>query len=121
MLRPHEPFAFSGRLTKEGPDFINDKISVRVKDLPVFQDRIFKQRSLFSPLLEKKLEPQQERFILLGIISVGDKKAAMIRDPRENEDYYCLGGETIGTHKVKQVLNDRVILESGGEILEISR
>jgi len=62
-----------------------------------------------------------QEFELLGLVSVGDKTAAMIRDVHENKDYYCLGGEQIGAFKVKHILKDKVILQSESQTLELYR
>ena len=120
ILRPYQPsFLNKGCLIKSPEDEIN-YISRRLENLPVFQEVIFNERPLFNTLVEK--EPRQEATTLelLGLVSVGDKFAAMIRDTKDNKDYYCLGGEVIGEFMVKQILKDRVILESEKGRLELS-
>ncbi len=121
LLRPYQPFAFDKGRFKNGSGLVNEESSMPFKNLPVFDEGIFKERALFSPLLEKKPQQEEATFELLGLISIGEKNAAMIRNLKENKDYYCLGGEAIGDFKVREVFKDRVILESEGKILEIRR
>ena len=99
---------------------------MKLDEIPAFQEGIFNRGSVFTgslsqPLLEHKLQQEEVGIELLGLVSVGDKTAAMIRDIREKKNYSCVGGEEIAGFKVKQVLKDKVILESEGKMLELSR
>ena len=122
ILRPYQPSALSrGRFIEQG-ELLSNEIAMRLENVPDFQERIFKERTLFSPLVVAERKPQQEEtsLELLGLVSVGDKFAAMIRDTKEQKDYYCMGGEIIGEFTVKQILKDKVILESEKGRLELS-
>lgn len=88
--------------------------------LPAFNDNIFKRKNLFNFSKRKSKEPEKREFILLGA-SVGEKNIAMIKDTRENKDYYCREGDKIGSFIVKQIVKDKVVLESEGNILLISQ
>ena len=81
----------------------------------------FSNRDLFIARTRGIRQSAQGEFQLLGLISAGEKTAAMIRDLSEKKDYYCLGGEKIGSYIVKEILKDRVILESEGKTLEITK
>ena len=87
--------------------------------IPVFEEGIFKQRSLFAYSGKGEMPESSEVPKLLGIISVEGQRAAMIRDVEKDIDYHCVGGEMIGEFKVKVILEDRVILESKGGTLEL--
>ncbi|MFC1658451.1 hypothetical protein ACFL1D_03575 [Candidatus Omnitrophota bacterium] len=116
VLLPRRPLIFKAALAEDEPELINRQL---VKNLPAFQEAAFRQRSLFGSLLEKQPQEPEAGFALLGIISSGEKKAAMIRDIRENKDYSCMGGENIAGFTVKEIGKDSVILESPEEKLEL--
>ncbi len=88
--------------------------------VPLFQEDIFKKKHLFNQEVTKKPELEKRVFTLLGV-SMGEKNIAVIRDTRANKDYYCSKGDMIGDFKVKEILMDKVVLESVSGILEISR
>lgn len=90
------------------------------REIPVFKEEIFKRKQLFNTLVKKQPGEEKSQFSLLGV-SVGGKNLAMIKDNAENKDYYCSEGDKIGDFKVKQILKDKVILESEGNILVISQ
>ena len=124
LLSAQQSFAFNYRDIKNKSELIDPVM--KLDEIPVFQESIFKRGSVFTgslsqPLLEHKLQQEEVGIELLGLVSVGDKTAAMIRDIREKKNYYCVGGEEIAGFKVKQVLKDKVILESEGKMLELSR
>ena len=121
QMQPYPSVALSNRnLKSEASRLINKESSAMLKGTYTFDEKIFKKKSLFSQPVKKKAEEKKQVFILLGV-SVGDKNLAMIRDVTENRDYYCVEGDRIGSFKVKQILKDRVILESEGKTLEISQ
>ena len=121
LLRPHQPLALDREVQIGMSKLLDEEAVISVEDIPAFQESVFKERALFNISSEK--EPQREvaAFQLLGLVSVGEKNAAMIRDTKENKNYYLLEGETIGEYRVKQILEDMVILESEGKTLEIGR
>lgn len=84
-----------------------------------FNDEIFKRKQLFNAL-SKKTGQEKSGFVLLGI-SVGNKNLAMIRNNAENKDYYCSEGDIVGDFTVKQILKDRVVLETQGNTLVITQ
>jgi len=91
------------------------------KKMAVLDEGIFTKRSLFSPLLENKQPQEKGIFELAGLVSVEGKYAAMLKDVKTKKSYYCLVGDTVGIYTVKQISKDRVILESGGKTLEITK
>ncbi len=121
MSRLRQPYVFNMEYLLENGKSMNNQITAAVKKIPVFDERVFRQHPLFNSFPKDKPQEKEMGFKLLGLISVGDKNAAMIRDLRENKDYYCLEGETVGKFKLRQVLRDKVILEREGQILEIRR
>jgi type II secretory pathway component PulC len=88
--------------------------------VPLFQEDIFKQKSLFNQATTKKAAPGKKVFILLGV-SMGKKNIAVIRDVKASKDYYCSIGDPVGDYQVKEILRDKVILESADGTLEINR
>jgi type II secretory pathway component PulC len=86
----------------------------------IFQEDIFKQKKLFNESGKKDTSEPKKEFMLLGV-SIGAKSLAMLRETRSKKDYYCAVGDMIGDFRVKQILKDRVILESEGNTLEIIR
>ena len=84
----------------------------------MFKEELFKNRRLFSASFAGKVQEKESVFILLGV-SMGTKNLAMIRDQAENKNYYCALGDNIGSFKVKQILRDKVILESADTTLEL--
>lgn len=89
-------------------------------EIPGFDEEIFKRKQLFNLALRKNKPQEKKEFTLLGI-SIGSKNIAMLKDTRENKDYYCREGDKIGAFNIKQILKDKVILESEGSILVISQ
>ncbi len=87
---------------------------------PLFQEGIFKKKELFNLAGAKNLDPEKKVFILLGV-STGKKNIAVIKDTKTQKDYYCSEGDLIGGFQVKEILKDKVVLESTGGILEITR
>ncbi len=87
---------------------------------PLFQGDIFKKKALFNLAIIKNIVPEKRVFILLGVSS-GKKNIAVIKDVKSNIDYYCSEGDLIGDFKVKEILKDKVVLESTSGILEINR
>lgn len=88
--------------------------------MPDYNEEIFKRKQLFNSSKLKGKETKGQEFILLGV-SIGEKNIAMIKDARENKDYYCKEGDKIGSFNVKQIAKDKVILESQGNIMVISQ
>lgn len=92
--------------------------SIKLREIPVFKEELFKNRRLFSTSFAGKVQEKESVFILLGV-SMGTKNLAMIRNQAENKNYYCALGDNIGSFKVKQILRDKVILESADTTLEL--
>ena len=111
MLKPNQIISLSAKNFKIKPLAFTNNESIILKGAASFDEKIFK-RQLFSQSGKKKIGKEKQEFLLLGV-SVGQKKLAMIRDTRENKDYYCAEGDIIVGFKVKQILKDKVILESG--------
>jgi type II secretory pathway component PulC len=116
LLKPYNPRTVSGGNIKL--EMLALKSSAPAKEIPIFEEGIFKKKQLFSQSLQKKTEEKKIELMLLGV-SVGDKNLAMIRDITANKDYYCVEGDRIGNFQVKQIFKDKVILESEGKTLEI--
>lgn len=87
---------------------------------PVIDELLFKSRRLFGATLPGKQEKKKNTLVLLGV-SLGKRNLAVIKDTSEGKDYYCAAGDSIGPFKVKRILKDRVILESEGNILELTK
>lgn len=88
--------------------------------VPLFQEDIFRKKQLFSQPAAKKPEPGKKVFTLLGV-SMGKKNIAVIQDIKANKSYYCSEGDMIGDLRVKEILKDKVVLESASGTVEISR
>ncbi|MCX5707740.1 MAG: hypothetical protein NTY14_01960 [Candidatus Omnitrophica bacterium] len=89
--------------------------------VPLFQEDIFRKKPLFNLGTAKKPAAEKKVFVLLGV-SIGKKNIAVIRDSKSNKDYYCSVGDPVADYQVKEILKDKVILESSSnETLEISR
>ena len=121
QIQPYSPAALSVKNLKlERLGLIGKESNAMLKGAYAFDVQIFKKRHLFSEPVKKNAQEATKTFILLGV-SVGDKNLAMIRDVTENKDYYCVEGDKIGAFRVKQIFKDKVVLESEGLTLEISR
>lgn len=94
--------------------------SIKLREAPVFGEGIFKIRQLFTASASGERKDKKSAFMLLGI-SLGKKNTAMIRDNAENKNYYCSPGDAIGPFKVKQILRDKVLLESADTTLELTK
>ncbi len=88
--------------------------------VPLFQEDIFRKKQLFNQPSTKKPEQVKKVFTLLGV-SLGKKNIAVIRDTKANKDYYCSAGDMIGDLRVKEILRDKVVLESASGTVEINR
>ncbi len=87
---------------------------------PLFQEDIFKKKELFNLATNKNLAPEKRSFVLLGVSS-GKKNIAVIKDTKDNKDYYCSEGDLIGDFQVKEIFKDKVVLKTTDGILEITR
>ena len=121
LMRPYQPYAFDSLRVKDESELVSKELSQDFNKLPDFREGVFNRRALFYTSLEAKPKEEEAEFQLLGVVAVGDKISAMLRDIRARKDYYCVEGDEIGAYKVKQIFRHRVILESKGTILEISR
>ena len=119
MLKPNQAISLNAKDFKIKTFAFTDNESIISKATASFDEEVFK-RQLFSQSGKKKIGKEKQEFLLLGV-SVGQKKLAMIRDTRENKDYYCAEGDIIVGFKVKQIFKDRVILESESRTIEISQ
>lgn len=87
--------------------------------MPAFSDAIFKNKPLF--FVPKETEHTREQaFVLLGV-STGTRTLALIRDRRAKNDYYCSEGDMIEGLKIIRITKDKVTLNAGGSLLEITR
>jgi type II secretory pathway component PulC len=75
---------------------------------------------LFSASGKKTVSQDTKSIVLVGV-SMGEKKLAIIRNTKTNKDYYCTEGDIAGDYTIKQILKDKVILESEGNTLELIR
>jgi len=88
--------------------------------LPQYDADAFKKSELFSASGKKTVSQDTKSIVLVGV-SMGEKKLAIIRNTKTNKDYYCTEGDIAGDYTIKQILKDKVILESEGNTLELIR
>ena len=119
MLKPNQAISLNAKDIKIKAFAFTNNESIISSGAAAFDEGIFK-RQIFGQSAKKKIGKEKQEFLLLGV-SVGQKKLAMIRDTRENKDYYCAEGDIIVGFRVKQIFKDRVILESEGRTIEISQ
>ncbi|MFA5118272.1 MAG: hypothetical protein WC695_05410 [Candidatus Omnitrophota bacterium] len=122
-LRPYRPFiGLASRVSKLSGVLDAAKNSYASREIPVFNENVFKQRQLFSSAAgQKQLSQENAIFEFLGFVNAGEKSAAMLLDVQNKKKYYCLVGDMIGAFRVKDIARDRVVLESEGKIMEITR
>ncbi|OGX26737.1 MAG: hypothetical protein A3J51_06950 [Omnitrophica WOR_2 bacterium RIFCSPHIGHO2_02_FULL_45_21] len=96
------------------------ELSKRLEEAPALKEWLFKSRQLFNTSLPRKQEEKKSAFVLLGV-SLGKRNLAVIRDTAQHKDYYCAAGDSIGSFKIRQILKDKVILESEGRTMELSK
>ena len=96
-----------------------------------YYERILGRRELFaaqSGLRVKKntsansdVAPQAvaEEMQLLGIVSGAQGPQAIIMDPKTGQSFYCSGGEIINGFTVRNILENKVVLEIDGESKEL--
>jgi hypothetical protein len=122
-LRPYRPFiGLASRVSKLSGVLDAAKSSYVSREIPAFNENVFKQRQLFSPAVEQKqLSQENAIFEYLGFVNGGGKSAAMLLDIQNKKRYYCLVGDMIGAFRVKDISKDSVVLESEGKTLEITR
>jgi hypothetical protein len=119
VRQPYQPPLKSSAL-KMGAELMHKEAAI-LEGTVAFQEDIFRKKQLFSSSGGKGFAFGSGNPVLLGI-SMGNKKLAMIRDPRVNKDYYCMEGDKIGEYTVKQILKNQVILEGpSGNLLEINQ
>jgi len=119
MLKPGQTISLNAKDFKIKPFAFTNNESIISNGSAVFDEEVFK-RQIFGQSAKKKIGKEKQEFLLLGV-SVGQKKLAMIRDTRENKDYYCAEGDIIVGFRVKQIFKDKVILESESRTIEISQ
>jgi len=117
ILKPYQIISLNAKDFKIKPVALTNNESIILPGAGAFDEGVFK-RQLFSQSGKKKAEKEKQEFLLLGV-SVGRKKLAMIRDTKENKDYYCAEGDIIMGARVKQIFKDKVTLESDGGIITI--
>ncbi|MFH1776374.1 MAG: hypothetical protein ABH952_02270 [Candidatus Omnitrophota bacterium] len=84
-----------------------------LKDKNLFQaSRIIEAKTKIEPVVRADLT-------LAGIVIVSGRPLALLRDVKNNLDFYCRGGEEILGYKVKEVLAGKVILEYDEQIIEL--
>ncbi len=120
LVRPHEYSELSRRISAQTGSQAGSRSLRTMEARPVFAEGTFKAKYLFSSVTKKAGEQNKKDFQLLGI-SVGAKNLAMIRDTRNNKDYYCAVGDAIGALRVKEIARDKVVLESPDGLIEINR
>ncbi|MFA6217009.1 MAG: hypothetical protein WDL87_05085 [Candidatus Omnitrophota bacterium] len=122
-LRPYRPFVgLASRVSKLSGVLDAARNSFASREIPVFNENVFKQRQLFNSVAgQKQLAQENAVFEFLGFVNAGEKSAAMLLDTQNKKKYYCLVGDMIGAYRVKDISRDRVVLESEGKILEITR
>ena len=119
VFKPSQAISLNAKDFKIKPFALTNNESIIFKGAAAFDEEVFK-RQIFGQSAKKKIGKEKQEFLLLGV-SVGQKKLAMIRDTRENKDYYCAEGDIIVGFKVKQILKDKVILESDSRTIEINQ
>lgn len=120
LNRSHEQHFLGAVTVAPQIEFRAKELAKGIQQAPVFDDELFKRAHLFNYSGKKVKGPGVKAFVLLGV-SLGDKRLAMIKDAQDNKEYYCKEGDSIGVFKVKQILKDKVILESGEKTLEINQ
>ena len=118
LARPHEYGSLNKRWAQSRAG--SSRSWQEAEARPVFAEGTFKAKYLFTTVKKKTGEQDRKDFQLLGI-SVGTKNLAMIRDVRNNKDYYCVVGDMVGIYRVKEIFRDKVLLESSEGTLEINR
>lgn len=99
---------------------LNAEPSNRLQEAPALKEGLLKSRQLFNTSLPRIQEEKKAAFVLLGV-SLGKRNLAVIRDTTQHKDYYCAAGDSIGSFKIRQILKDKVILESEGRTMELSK
>jgi len=99
------------------------------KDRPFLHyQEMVRRRNIFSPITlkederpEVKKKEMQEilRSLKLVGISWGREPIVMIENKNEKKTYFLKKEDRIGQFKVKNILEDRVILEYNGELIEL--
>jgi hypothetical protein len=121
LRKPYYPVSSTAKaLRAEQFELTDSESPVPAGSMLEFKEDIFKRKQLFNFSTKKNKELEIKEFILLGA-SMGEKNLAMIRDAKENKDYYCKEGDNVGVYKVKQIFKDKVIFESEGNILVITQ
>lgn len=121
MMRYCRYFSFSGK-DFETESFEPESKGTKYADAEnsAFDEKVFEQRFLFNFSGEEKVQKQDLTFQLLGVISVGEKYMAVIKNTGKNKEYRCIEGEAIGElFTVKKIFKDKVILEFEDKIMEL--
>jgi len=118
--KPYSPSNLDRNALKMQSSELMQKEAAILEGTFAFKEDVFRKKQLFSSSEGAGFAQGKRTPVLLGI-SLGAKKLAMIKDPLTNKNYYCMEGDKIGDYTVKQILKDQVILESGGNLLEISQ
>ena len=125
MLNPYRPQEF--RDTGHTLGLFEDENGKYLQRMNVskFDENLFLSRNLFhyTTIKERGNDKEQETksFELLGVITVGKNKAAVLKDVNDKKEYYCMEGDIIGQFKVQSITKDKVILESQGTTVEVYR
>ncbi len=88
-----------------------------------------RRRNIFSPIPLKeesekpKIEKKQLQEIMQDLklvgISWGKESIAMVESKKEKRTYFLKKGDNIGQFKISDILEDRVILDYKGELIEL--
>lgn len=131
-MKPIKPYSYYAKLIAKRSLFIPI-----VEELPTSEPQPFSQVLILPqpqvyPKLQEPSEPPPpppkpkipleqriSNLILIGVISDKEGKTAIIQDRRYNKEYFLKKGDTIQEVKIEDVLEDKVILKDGDEIVEL--
>jgi hypothetical protein len=116
LVRPYQV----NRQLKLKPLQIDAQSAYALSEPVKLNEELFRKVNLFNVSKKSKGFTGQKQFVLLGV-SVGTKSLAMIRDTRQNKDFYCAVGDAVGEYKVMYIGKDKVVLGSGSDTVEITR
>lgn len=101
-----------------------EKLKEKLDSVP-FDQSIFSSRSLFPFDGNTDDRPvsaySQHEFEFKGVISVNEQKAVVLKAAKDGPDYTLLEGAEIKGYYVKEIYDDKVVLEKDGIITEVSK
>jgi len=128
MLHRLDLKQFTKMLSGQKTRSFQQNVTAEVRPFSYYLEMV-QRRDIFSAVkLRSASDPEDEtkkalaemlKDLKLVGISWGSDPEVILEDSKANKTYFLKAGETVGTFKVDSIMKDKVVLESGGQKMEL--